>query len=145
MHKGFKCLDISTGHIYISRNVIFDEFIFPFVSLHSTAGAHYHSDILLSPLKFGNNDFTNLANVFTLPITPASDSGVQMSSGSGANAASGAQIPSVLSPAAQLPSSPQQLVHGPISPCDVPASSRRANTVPLPSTKPSAPVYRLLR
>lgn len=23
MHKGFKCLDISTGHIYISRDVVF--------------------------------------------------------------------------------------------------------------------------
>jgi hypothetical protein len=25
MHKGFKCLDISTGRIYISRDVVFDE------------------------------------------------------------------------------------------------------------------------
>lgn len=25
LHKGFKCLDISTGRIYISRDVVFDE------------------------------------------------------------------------------------------------------------------------
>jgi hypothetical protein len=30
MHKGFKCLDLSSGRIYISRDVVFDENIFPF-------------------------------------------------------------------------------------------------------------------
>jgi histone deacetylase 1/2 len=38
-HKGFKCLDTSTGRIYISRDVIFDESVFPFASLHDNAGA----------------------------------------------------------------------------------------------------------
>jgi hypothetical protein len=47
MHKGYKCLDISTGRIYTSRDVIFDENIFPFSELHSTAGARYTADILL--------------------------------------------------------------------------------------------------
>lgn len=47
MHKGYKCLDISTGRIYTSRDVIFDENIFPFSKLHSTAGARYTADILL--------------------------------------------------------------------------------------------------
>lgn len=32
LHKGYKCLDRSTGHIYISRDVIFDETIFPFAN-----------------------------------------------------------------------------------------------------------------
>ena len=32
MHKGYKCLDRSTGHIYISRDVIFDEYVFPFAT-----------------------------------------------------------------------------------------------------------------
>ena len=39
MHKGFKCLDISTGRIYISRDVTFDEEVFPFAHLHPNAGA----------------------------------------------------------------------------------------------------------
>jgi histone deacetylase 1/2 len=39
MHKGFKCLNISTGHIYISRDVVFDETCFPFGDLHSNTGA----------------------------------------------------------------------------------------------------------
>lgn len=30
MHKGYKCLDHSTGRIYISHDVIFDESVFPF-------------------------------------------------------------------------------------------------------------------
>jgi hypothetical protein len=29
MHKGFKCLDVATGRIYISRDVIFNESVFP--------------------------------------------------------------------------------------------------------------------
>jgi hypothetical protein len=47
MHKGFKSLDLAKGCIYISRDVIFDESVFLFASLHSNVGAHYHSDVLL--------------------------------------------------------------------------------------------------
>ena len=39
LHKGFKCLDISTGRVYISRDVVFDENVFPFSKLHPNAGA----------------------------------------------------------------------------------------------------------
>jgi hypothetical protein len=64
MHKGFKCLDISKGHVYVSRDVIFDEFVFPFATLHPTVGARYTSDVLLaSP---GNNEDANLTNVRTM-------------------------------------------------------------------------------
>jgi histone deacetylase 1/2 len=31
-HKGYKCLDRSTGRIYISRDVVFDERVFPYMS-----------------------------------------------------------------------------------------------------------------
>jgi histone deacetylase 1/2 len=40
-HKGFKCLDIATGRIYISRDVVFDENIFPFADLHPNAGMRF--------------------------------------------------------------------------------------------------------
>lgn len=49
MHKGFKCLDISSGRVYISRDVTFDENIFPFAQLHSNAGARLRSELLLLP------------------------------------------------------------------------------------------------
>ena len=49
MHKGFKCLDVSTGRIYISRDVIFDEHVFPFSELHANAGAKLREEISLFP------------------------------------------------------------------------------------------------
>jgi hypothetical protein len=49
MHKGFKCLDISSGRIYISRDVTFDEQVFPFGELHANAGARLRAEIELLP------------------------------------------------------------------------------------------------
>jgi transposase InsO family protein len=49
MHKGFKCLDINTGRIYISRDVVFDEHIFPFAQLHQNAGTRFTTESLLLP------------------------------------------------------------------------------------------------
>lgn len=54
MHKGFKCLDISTGRVYISRDVVFDETVFPFEKLHANAGALLRSEILLLPSNLLN-------------------------------------------------------------------------------------------
>lgn len=48
-HKGYKCLDIATGRIYISRDVVFDENVFPFSKLHSNAGSRLRSEIALLP------------------------------------------------------------------------------------------------
>lgn len=60
MHKGFKCLDPSSGRVYISRDVIFDEEIFPFKSLHSNAGRRLHEEINLLPSFLLNpNTFDN--------------------------------------------------------------------------------------
>jgi hypothetical protein len=49
MHKGFKFLDVSTYRIYISRDVVFDENIFPFAKLHPNASTKLWSEILLLP------------------------------------------------------------------------------------------------
>jgi hypothetical protein len=46
--RGFKCLNVAKGRIYISHDVIFEENVFPFASMHSSAGARYHSKILLT-------------------------------------------------------------------------------------------------
>ena len=43
------CLDVSTGRVYISRDVVFDENVFPFAALHPNAGARLKQDILLLP------------------------------------------------------------------------------------------------
>ena len=58
LHKGVKCLDISSGCVYISRDVIFDENIFPFSQLHSNVGARLRSEILLlSPTLLNSHIF----------------------------------------------------------------------------------------
>ena len=54
MHKGLKCLDICIGRIYISRDVVFDDNIFPFAELHPNAGARLRDEILLLPTDLFN-------------------------------------------------------------------------------------------
>jgi hypothetical protein len=71
MHKGFKCLDISEGRIYISRDVIFDENIFPFAALHSNAGTRFHSEVLLVPDSGDMNSETNLCDDPSCASNPA--------------------------------------------------------------------------
>jgi hypothetical protein len=54
MHKGFKCLEVSSGRVYISRDVVFDESEFPFSKLHSNVGAHLREEISLLPFNLLN-------------------------------------------------------------------------------------------
>lgn len=54
MHKGFKYLDIQTSRVYISRDVVFDEDIFPFAELHPNAGS-VRSEILPVPQNMDSN------------------------------------------------------------------------------------------
>jgi hypothetical protein len=46
VHRGYKCLDIATGQMYVSRDVMFDENFFLFSTLHSNAGARLKYEIL---------------------------------------------------------------------------------------------------
>jgi histone deacetylase 1/2 len=48
-HKGYKCLEPAAGCVYISRDVVFDEHLFPFASLHPNAGAQLRAEIALLP------------------------------------------------------------------------------------------------
>jgi hypothetical protein len=49
MHKGYKCLDPTSGRVYISRDVVFDGKLFPFANLHANARVWYTSEVLLIP------------------------------------------------------------------------------------------------
>jgi hypothetical protein len=45
LHKGYKCLHISTGRVYISRDVIFDGHVFPFSKLPENASCSTSIDV----------------------------------------------------------------------------------------------------
>jgi histone deacetylase 1/2 len=49
LHKGFKCLDPSDGRVYISRDVVFDEQLYPFSLLCPNAGKRLRAEINLLP------------------------------------------------------------------------------------------------
>jgi hypothetical protein len=72
LHKGVKCLDVTTWRVYISRDVVFDENVFPFASLHPNAGRRIAQDILLLPTS--NNACTHgdtqLDDHMPLPFVP---------------------------------------------------------------------------
>jgi hypothetical protein len=46
-HKGVKCLDTFTGWVYISKDVLFDESVFPFTALNPNARKHLQEDVLI--------------------------------------------------------------------------------------------------
>nr|ABA95721.1 retrotransposon protein, putative, Ty1-copia subclass [Oryza sativa Japonica Group] len=63
LHKGFKCLEVNSGRVYISRDVVFDENIFPFAQLRPNAGARLRAEVLLLPShlvhSFGGTELCN--------------------------------------------------------------------------------------
>jgi hypothetical protein len=89
-HKGFKCLDIAIGRIYISGDVVFDENIFPFADLHPNAGMRFSSELLLLPDHLRNlpggsivpdpviNSHTNATN----PSLVSAENSIQNNAGS---------------------------------------------------------------
>jgi hypothetical protein len=70
LHKGYTCLDISTGCVYISRDVIFDEAIFPFSELKPNTGARYIAEVLLLPNERATLE-SSMTNILPNTIMPA--------------------------------------------------------------------------
>lgn len=68
LYKGFKCLEPTTGRVYISRDVVFDEALFPFEILYENVGALLRKEISLLPLNLLPHDqgdvnhFDSIAN-----------------------------------------------------------------------------------
>ena len=67
--RGVKCLDVATGRIYISRDVVFDETKFPFETLHPNAGALLRQEILLLPTTLSSVDQGGENNSTDQPLT----------------------------------------------------------------------------
>ena len=93
-HKGYKCLDASTGRVYISRDVIFDETVFPFAhKIQATLAPAkptpptYHQLIALPyldpvPQPSGSNNQTNdlIADVHYVSFGPDAGSAATLDS-----------------------------------------------------------------
>jgi hypothetical protein len=94
MHKGFKCLDVVAGRIYVSCDLIFDETVFPFGSMQSNAGARYHSVVLLEPP--GNSAITNSDYASTMTLLPVMNLDVQVPIGSSLPSVPAAGFPGVV-------------------------------------------------
>jgi hypothetical protein len=70
-HKGVKCLDPSTGCVYISTNVVFDESVFPFANLNPNAGKRLQKDILLFPTHTSSTSGdAHIDDYMLLPVVP---------------------------------------------------------------------------
>jgi hypothetical protein len=70
-HKGVKCLDTSTGRVYISRDVVFDEYVFPFASLNPNSGKRLQKEILLLPIDTPSTlGDANIDDYMPLPVVP---------------------------------------------------------------------------
>uniref|UniRef100_A0A2N9GF05 Retroviral polymerase SH3-like domain-containing protein n=1 Tax=Fagus sylvatica TaxID=28930 RepID=A0A2N9GF05_FAGSY len=67
-HKGYKCLDSTTNRIYIARNVVFDEHVFPYATSLTSHATHLvpPSHIRLPSLTNSNH----LPHSYPLPPTP---------------------------------------------------------------------------
>jgi hypothetical protein len=57
LHKGFKCVDPRSGRVYISRDVAFDESVFPFSELNPNAGRRLQEEFSL--LSHGVSQFND--------------------------------------------------------------------------------------
>jgi hypothetical protein len=55
LHKGFKCLDVAEGHVYISHDVVSDETVYPLHKLSPNIGAYLRAEILLLPSTSQNH------------------------------------------------------------------------------------------
>jgi hypothetical protein len=73
LHKGYKCLDIDSGRVYISRDVIFDEGVFPFskkLTQQSQPNLSSPSHVLRM-LHLGNGgNFIGNDHVLSVPANP---------------------------------------------------------------------------
>jgi hypothetical protein len=60
LYKGYKCLHVPTNKLYISRDVVFNENVFPFSQLPSSSAPPNSSSLLLHPDQFDDDAYTTL-------------------------------------------------------------------------------------
>jgi histone deacetylase 1/2 len=79
LHKGYKCLHVPTNRMYISRDVVFDESVFPFSQLstqnsdsinHSTPNIGQFDDLAHTSLLLPNHDAGKIRGARLELLTP---------------------------------------------------------------------------
>jgi hypothetical protein len=111
MHKGYKCLDIFTGCIYISRDVVFDEAIFPFAELHSNAGAQLRTEINLLPCTLlPSSNFDNRGHCQTTDLLLSTNPTIATNVEPSQDADNDVQVTSTISPSVAGLAAPQPAV-----------------------------------
>jgi hypothetical protein len=84
-HKGYKYLDISSGHVYISCDVVFDESVFPFTKLPVNVGARIRPEISLLPPSLLDSTSFGGRTVDTDHLPKSTDTFVQQCSSQGSS------------------------------------------------------------
>ena len=69
LHKGFRCYHLQTRKVFISRHVIFDEFVLPYVSTRTDLSAYSDSSYFTTFLEFSEHK-----NGQSLVVTPLDNS-----------------------------------------------------------------------
>jgi hypothetical protein len=77
-HKGYKCFDHTTGRVYISRDVIFDENIFPFSEISHNCSTHtpknsHHPTILPNLAKYTENFLMQFSEPAAVPAPESAE------------------------------------------------------------------------
>jgi hypothetical protein len=111
MHKGYKCLDIFTGRIYISRDVVFDEAVFPFAELHSNAGARLRTEISLLPSTLlPSSNFDNRGHCQTTDLLLSNNPTIVTNVETSQDADNDVQVTGTISPSVAGLAAPQPAV-----------------------------------
>jgi hypothetical protein len=82
LHKGFKCLDVAGGRVYISRDVVFDDGVYPLSKLNPDAGTRLQSEIFLLPSQYqplslpGHGGEISKFSSACVPINPGATNGI---------------------------------------------------------------------
>jgi hypothetical protein len=69
LHKGYKCLDMETRRVYISRDVIFDKAVFPF----SNPSSNFNEQSGDGNFNLNTNHLHNLVPVNSMPAAPSTN------------------------------------------------------------------------
>ena len=71
-YKGYRCLDLSSGRLYLSRHVVFDESFFPFASVTHTTNSSSKSPLVDAWLPIFTHPISSSLSPSFVPTPPQS-------------------------------------------------------------------------